>query len=65
LREAQGRWPLIVPMPTHYLEIPARMMRRDDLWDRLGGNLRVDPGNLIAAGWRPAHDTKAGLAALV
>jgi hypothetical protein len=25
----------------------------------------VDPGNLIAAGWRPAHDTKAGLAALV
>jgi hypothetical protein len=52
-------------MPTHYLEIPARMMRRDDLWDRLGGNLRVDPGNLIAAGWRPAHDTKAGLAALV
>ena len=65
LREAQGRWPLIVPMPTHYLEIPARMMRRDDLWDRLGGNLRVDPGNLIAAGWRPAHDTKTGLAALV
>jgi len=65
LRQALGRWPLIVPMPTHYLEIPARMMRRDDLWDRLGGNLRVDPGNLIAAGWRPAHDTKAGLAALV
>jgi UDP-glucose 4-epimerase len=65
LRQALGRWPLIVPMPTHYLEIPARMMRRHDLWDRLGGNLRVDPGNLIAAGWRPAHDTKAGLAALV
>ena len=65
LRQALGRWPLIVPLPTHYLEIPARMMRRDDLWDRLGGNLRVDPGNLIAAGWRPAHDTKAGLAALV
>jgi UDP-glucose 4-epimerase len=65
IRKAEGRWPLIVPMPTHYLEIPLRMLGRDDLWDRLGGNLRVDAGKLIAAGWRPAHDTKAGLTALV
>jgi len=63
-REAQARWPLIVPMPTHYLEIPLRMLRRDDLWDRLGGNLRVDAGKLIAAGWQPVHETKAGVAAL-
>jgi len=65
IRKAEGRWPLIVPMPTHYLEIPLRMLGRDDLWDRLGGNLRVDAGKLIAAGWRPTHDTKAGLTALV
>jgi len=63
-RAAQGRWPLIVPMPTHYLEIPLRMLRRDDVWDRLGGNLRVDGAKLIAAGWRPIHDTKTGVAAL-
>ena len=65
LRKAEGRWPLIVPMPTHYLEIPLRLLRRDDWWDRLGGNLRVDPGKLIAAGWQPAHDTRSGLAALM
>jgi len=65
LREAQGRWPLVVPLPTHYLEMLLRLMRRDDLWERLGGNLRVDAGKLIAAGWRPVHDTRGGLAALV
>jgi nucleoside-diphosphate-sugar epimerase len=66
LRKAAGRrWPLVVPMPTHYLEMPLRLMRRDDVWHRLGGNLRVDPGKLIAAGWQPAHDTRSGLAALM
>ncbi len=65
LRQAQGRWPLIIPMPASYVGIPLRLIGRDDLWDRLGGNLRADPGKLLAAGWQPAHDTRAGLAALV
>jgi UDP-glucose 4-epimerase len=64
LREAMGRWPLIVAMPTYYVEIPFRLLRRADLWDRLGGNLRVDSGKLVAAGWRPLHDTRSGLAAM-
>jgi nucleoside-diphosphate-sugar epimerase len=64
LRKAQGRWPLIVPLPTHYLEMLLRLLRRDATWERLGGNLRVDPGKLIAAGWEPLHDTWAGLASL-
>jgi UDP-glucose 4-epimerase len=65
LRRAQGRRPLILPMPPHYLEIPLRLMRRVDLWQRFGGNLRVDPGKLIAAGWQPIHDTRTGLAKLM
>jgi nucleoside-diphosphate-sugar epimerase len=66
LRKAAGRrWPLVVPMPTHSLETPLRLLHRDDVWDRLGGNLRVDPGKLIAAGWQPAHDTRSGLVALM
>jgi nucleoside-diphosphate-sugar epimerase len=64
LRQAQGRRPLMVPLPTDYVEVPLRLMHRDDLWDRLGGNLRVDPGKLLAAGWQPAHDTRTGLAGL-
>jgi len=64
LRKAQGRRPLLLPLPTNCVEIPLRLMRRDDLWERLGGNLRVSPEKLIAAGWRPLHDTRDGLARL-
>jgi len=65
LRAAQGRWALLLPMPPHYVETPLRLIGHDELWLRIGGNLRVDPGKLIAAGWRPAHDTKTGLTALM
>lgn len=64
LREGLGRRPLLLPMPPHYLELPLRLFGRADLWDRFGGNLRVDVGKLVAAGWRPLHDTRAGLVAL-
>ncbi len=65
LRQAMGRRPLILPMPKDYVAIPLRLMGRADLWDRLGGNLRVDAGKLMAAGWQPPHDTLSGLAAMV
>jgi UDP-glucose 4-epimerase len=65
LRRARGRWPLVVPLPTHYVETPLRALGRDDIWERLGGNLRADAGKLITAGWQPVHGTRSGLAALV
>ena len=64
LRQAKGRRPLIWPLPKHYVEVPLHMMGRADLWDRLGGNLRVDAGKLMAAGWQPPLDTLTGLAAM-
>lgn len=64
LRAAQRRRPLLLPLPTDFIEIPLRLVGRFDLWERLGGDLQVDPGKLVAAGWRPAHDTQGGLAAL-
>jgi hypothetical protein len=45
--------------------MPLRLFGRGDVWDRFGGNLRVDVQKLITAGWRPAHDTRAGLTAMV
>jgi UDP-glucose 4-epimerase len=64
LRQAKGRRPLIWPLPMHYVEVPLRMMGRADLWSRLGGNLQVDAGKLMAAGWQPPHDTLTSLAAM-
>ncbi len=65
LRQAKGRRSLLLPLPKRYVEILLRILGRADLWDRLGGNLRVDAGKLIAAGWQPPHDTLTGLAAMV
>jgi UDP-glucose 4-epimerase len=63
LREAQGRRRLFFPMPLQYVEIPLRVLRRGEVWERFGGNLRVDSGKLLAAGWRPSIDTRGGLIA--
>jgi nucleoside-diphosphate-sugar epimerase len=65
LRQAQGRRARIMSMSPDYIELPLRLFRRADVWHRIGGNLRVDAGKLIAAGWRPAHDTSSGLTAMV
>ena len=64
LRRAQGRRPLILPMPRHYVKNSLRLIGRGELWHSLGGNLRVDVAKLLACGWQPAHDTRSGLAAL-
>jgi len=64
LRKAQNRRPFVVPMSTDYVELPLRLLGRGDAWDRIGGNLRADPGKLIAAGWQPLRDTRAGLTAM-
>jgi nucleoside-diphosphate-sugar epimerase len=64
MRKARRRFALILPLPTDYVKFPLRLIGRGDMWDRIGGNLRVDAGKLIAAGWRPSHDTLAGVAAM-
>jgi UDP-glucose 4-epimerase len=65
MREAQGRQARLVPMPPALFELPLRLLGRGELWRRLGGDLRVDPGKLIAAGWMPPEDTRTGIAAMV
>jgi nucleoside-diphosphate-sugar epimerase len=65
LRQAQGRRPLIMRVPKAYFGIALHMTLHGDEWRRLSCNLRVNPAKLIAAGWRPMHDTRAGLATTV
>jgi nucleoside-diphosphate-sugar epimerase len=64
LRRAQGRRVWLLPLPPSFLEMPLRLLQQGELWERFGGNLRVDAGKLIAAGWQPRHDTWTGLAAM-
>ena len=64
-RAGGGRPPGLFHFPPRLIEMAARLVGGADLWERLGGELVVDPGKLIAAGWSSARDTKAALSALV
>jgi nucleoside-diphosphate-sugar epimerase len=64
LRRAQGRTPMLFPLPPALLASVLRMAGRGDLWERLGGALVADAGKLRAAGWAPVTDTPTALTAL-
>jgi nucleoside-diphosphate-sugar epimerase len=65
VREAQDRPLLMLPAPPALFEFPLRIIRRYDIFERFGGNLRIDPGKLLATGWRPRVETRIGLAAMI
>jgi UDP-glucose 4-epimerase len=63
LRAGLGRGPRLIPVPPSLLALALRATGRAQVWDRIGGDCIVDPVKLLAAGWRPITDTRAGLAA--
>jgi nucleoside-diphosphate-sugar epimerase len=65
LREGEGRRPGLLPVPPALIALASRALGRAEEWQRLGGTLVADPAKLLHAGWKPAPDTSAGLAALV
>jgi nucleoside-diphosphate-sugar epimerase len=65
MRAGEGRRPGLIPIPASLIAAPLKAIGRADIWERLGGQSVVDPGKLLAAGWRPAVATRAGLAAMV
>jgi len=64
LREGHGRRPRLLPVPPALIALGARAFGRAEEWQRLGGMLVADPNKLMQAGWKPAPDTRADLAAL-
>jgi nucleoside-diphosphate-sugar epimerase len=64
LRAGLGRSPGLLPVPPALMALAAKTMGRDEEWQRVGGGLVADPAKLLAAGWKPSIETKAGLAAM-
>jgi nucleoside-diphosphate-sugar epimerase len=64
LRAGEQRRPWLIPVPALLIAAPLKAVGRADLWERLGGQSAVDPAKLLAAGWRPLIDTRAGLTAM-
>jgi UDP-glucose 4-epimerase len=65
LRAGAGRRPGLLPIPRALIAMPLKAIGRGDIWERMGGESVIDPAKLLAAGWRPQTDTRAGLAAMV
>jgi len=65
LRAGEGRRPGLLPVPPGLIALASQALGRAEEWQRLGGTLVADPGKLMQAGWKPALETRAGLAALV
>jgi len=64
LRAGLGRGPGLIPVPPALIGLLAKTLGRDEEWQRVGGGLIADPSKLIAAGWTPSVETRAGLAAM-
>ena len=64
MRAGLGRRPGLVTLPTSPIAMALKAAGRAETWERLGGDLRVDPGKLLRAGWRPSVATHEGLAAM-
>ena len=62
LRDGLGRPRRLFAVSPSMLAASLQFVGRGDVWERLGGSLVVDPGKLIAAGWRPDADTLGALA---
>lgn len=64
LRSGLGRRPGLIPVPQALLAMAFQAMGRAEDWQRLGGGQVADPQKLLATGWKPPVETRAGLAAL-
>jgi UDP-glucose 4-epimerase len=65
LRTAQGRRPTLLPVPRPIVGALLKAFGQNEIWQRIGADAVVDPAKLLAAGWKPNTDTRAGLAAMV
>jgi len=64
LRAGLGKPPGLMAVPPGLVRAGLLALGRRQSADQLGGRLVVDPGKLLAAGWRPDPDTKRALAAM-
>ncbi|MCJ2035108.1 NAD-dependent epimerase/dehydratase family protein [Methylobacterium sp. J-068] len=61
LRAGLGRGPGLLPVPRSLLGLACRLTGRADAFERLSTSLVVRADGLIALGWVPASDARAGL----
>ncbi|MHB2167370.1 NAD-dependent epimerase/dehydratase family protein [Alsobacter sp. R-9] len=62
MRQAMGRSPMLLPLPSALLAAGLRLAGLGDAWDRVAGPLVASPGRLVRQGWRPpVGSTREGI----
>jgi UDP-glucose 4-epimerase len=64
MRAGLGRTPRLVPISPSLIAMALNVMKRPDVWQRIGGEMVTDPAKLLHSGWQPPIETRAGLAAM-
>ena len=64
VRRADNRPSGLIHVPPGCIKVLLYILQKHDLWKVIAGQLQVNPAKLIAAGWRPTHDSLAGLATM-
>ena len=65
MRKAQRRRARLFYFPPALLRLALVLIKRRDLWARIGEDLVVDTTKLRTLGWRPAIDTYDGIIAMM
>lgn len=65
MREALGRRPSIIPVPSPLLRKALQIAGQPDAFERLASPLIADPSALRALGWTPRVSTRDGLRSLM
>jgi UDP-glucose 4-epimerase len=65
MREGLGRSPHLVKMPLGGVKRLLKTVGREADWERIAGDFVVDASKLIAIGWRPEVETRAGIARMM
>jgi nucleoside-diphosphate-sugar epimerase len=61
LRRGLGRGPGLVPVPRALISAALKLAGRNDILERIDGELIASPAKLIGKGWQGAADTAASL----
>jgi UDP-glucose 4-epimerase len=65
MREGLGRPPHLVKMPLGGVKRLLKTVGREADWERIAGDFVVDASKLMALGWRPAVETRAGIISMM
>ena len=65
MREGLGRSPHLVNVPLGAVKRMMTSFGREADWERVTGRFVIDPSKLMATGWQPQIETKAGIVSMM